>query len=424
MSDLGAPPAGTRVVVISRSVAPWHGAGGLERHVADLLTHLLARDLRVTLVTRDAGGMDLPPEFRHAHFTLHPVPYRTFPLAGRRGTTILDRATAYPVFGYRAGRVAAALAASKGADVVYGHGASAYGYALAHRGQPRATPPFVFNPHGLEEFGGIDGTYGGRGAKRLAYAPLRAVVRTCAAAADRVIATDRAIAPAIERHLGVGADRIRLVPNAVDLARTDGLAGGADGARLRAEHGIGDGETLLLSVGRIEHNKGFHVLAEALAGVRDVPWRWVLVGDGSYRATVDARLRAHGLHDRVILPGSQGDAVLHGWYEAATLFVHPTLYEGSSIVTLEAMAHRRAVLATRAGGLPDKVKPGETGWLVAPGDPGALSSALRAALARPEVLRKMGLAGRALVEAEFSWATATDRLLAVFADVIGDKRAQ
>ena len=55
------------------------------------------------------------------------VPYRTFPLAGRRGTTVLDRSTAYLWFGFRAGRVAARLAAGHGADIVHGLGASALG---------------------------------------------------------------------------------------------------------------------------------------------------------------------------------------------------------------------------------------------------------------------------------------------------------
>ena len=67
------------------------------------------------------------------------------------------------------------------------------------------------------------------------------------------------------------------------------------------------------------------------------------------------------------MAGRLEDAALHAWYEAASLFVHPTQYEGSSIVTLEAMAHRRPVVATTAGGLPDKVRDGETGWLVPPG---------------------------------------------------------
>jgi len=422
MPDHPVTPAGTRIAVLTRSVGPLHGVGGLERHVADLLQHLLERDVEVTLVTRPgvAGPGTALPEHRRLH-VMH-VPYRTFPMAGRRGTTILDRSTAYPVFGYLAGRVALALAESGRVDLVYGHGASAAGYAVAHRRRPLDTPPFVFNPHGLEEFGGVDGTFGGRPAKRIAYAPLRAVVRACARAADRVIATDRVLEPVIGRCLDVDPDRIRLVPNAVDLRRMDALAGPADGDRARRELGVSPGETVLLSVGRIEHNKGFHVLADALATMTDVPWRWVLVGGGSGRDALERQIAAAGLAGRVHIVGPQLDAALHGWYEAATLFVHPTLYEGSSIATLEAMAHGRAVVATQAGGLPDKVRPGETGWLVPPGRPEPLAAALRAALAAPMRLPRLGAAGRALVESEFSWASATDRLMAVFGELLGPRQ--
>ena len=85
----------------------------------------------------------------------------------------------------------------------------------------------------------------------------------------------------------------------------------------------------------------------------------------------------------MIFAGRAPDADLHAWYEAASLFVHPTRYEGSSLVTLEAMAHRKPIVATRAGGLPDKVRPGENGWLVEPGDADGLAQALaRGGLAR------------------------------------------
>ena len=109
---------------------------------------------------------------------------------------------------------------------------------------------------------------------------------------------------------------------------------------------------------------------------------------------------------------------LHAWYEAATLFVHPTLYEGSSLVTLEAMAHRRAVIATRAGGLPDKVVPGVSGWLVEPGDAHALAGAIRDAASDAGRRAMMGAAGRALVEREFSWRIATDKLLDVYQELL------
>ena len=415
-------PEGWRVAVLSRSVSPTHGVGGLERHVADLVRHLAGRGVQVTLITREAPGAAPPVSPGNPRVAVAHVPYLTFPFAGRRGTTVIDRSTAYPLFGYRAGRLAAALAATGQLDLVYGHGASTLGYALAHRRNPSGTPPLVFNPHGLEEFGGLDGAFAGQRAKQLGYAPLRWAVRVCARAADRVIATDRAIETAITHHLGVGPDRMRLAPNAVDLPACDRLAGPSDGAALRARHAIAPDEFVLVSVGRIERNKGFHLLPEALSTLADRPWRWVLVGDGSYRREITRRLAAHGLAGRTILAGRVDDATLHAWYEAASLFVHPSLYEGSSIVTLEAMAHRRAVVATTAGGLPDKVRPGRTGWLVPPGEPAALGRALGEALEARGRLPEMGLAGRALVDAEFSWAAVTERLVAVFAELLDEAR--
>ena len=180
---------------------------------------------------------------------------------------------------------------------------------------------------------------------------------------------------------------------------------------------------LLVSVGRLEANKGFDVLIRVLAtlanrNVMPARWKWVLVGDGSMRHTLHRAVEAAGLSARVVLQGRASVDDLHGWYEAATLFVHPTLYEGSSLVTLEAMAHRRPVVASRAGGLPDKVIPGVTGWLVPPGNEEALGGAIIKALSDPARLQSMGSAGRALVDKEFSWRAATDRLLDVYRELL------
>ncbi len=415
MRDRDAGAGGLRVAVLTRAVTPLHGVGGLERSTFDLVRHLLARGARIELFTRPAASRDA---WVHERLAFHFVPYRTFPGAGRTGTTIIDRSTAYPLFGYRLGRAAAAMAAAGEVDIVYGLGASVLGYASARRRAPGRTVPLVLNPQGLEEFGGIDGSYGGRASKRIGYEPLRRAVRYCAAAADRVIATDHALEPMLARALRVGADRLRLVPNAVDLAVCDALASSRDGDRVREQTGLGRSEVVLLSVARLERNKGLHVLAEALGSLMDLPWTWVVVGDGPFRRALEDRVTRLGLGGRTILTGRLQDGALHAWYEAASLFMHPTLYEGSSLVTLEAMAHRRPVVATTAGGLPDKVQEGRTGWLVPPADPAALARALRIALADPPRLATMGNAGRALVEAEFSWERSANRMLAVFRELL------
>src|SRR3954465_4621152 len=198
------------VAVVARSVFPLHGLGGLERSVSDLVHYLAGAGVRVTLITR-TPPRDSPPIDEPGLRTIF-VPYRTFPFAGRRGTTVLDRSTAYPLFGERAGRVAWDMVRQGTVDVVPGFGASVLGYARRRAG---SLAPLVLNPQGLEEFGATDPSRAR--LKRAAYLPLRRAVVACGAAADAVIATDRSLAPFVLRHLGVAPDRVRTIPNAIDV---------------------------------------------------------------------------------------------------------------------------------------------------------------------------------------------------------------
>ena len=410
-----------RVAVVARSVFPLHGRGGLERHVYDLVRHLADRGNQVTLITRRPAETRAASSI-HRNLTLITVPYRTFPLAGRRGTTVIDRSTAYPLFGERAGRAAWELVRDGRIDVVHGLGASVLGYA---RRRKTSVAPLVLNPQGLEEFGGTDP--GRARLKRVGYLPLRRAVVACARAADRVIATDRSLEPAVLEHLRIGRDRISLIPNAIDLEWLDAQARPEDGQRIRRRAGLNPENTVLLSVGRLEQNKGFHILAEALGalanhGALPGEWRWVIVGDGPYRATLEGAIDRAGIRSHAVLTGRAEDDELHSWYEAATVFVHPTLYEGSSLVTLEAMAHRRAVVASNAGGLPDKVRPAN-GWLVEPGRPSDLAAALSGALAQRQRLAAMGRAGREIVEREFAWPAVTDTLIDLYRHLLDVRRA-
>ena len=412
-----------RVGVIARAVRSLHGDGGLERSVYDLVRHLAMRDVDVTLITPPPttirrSGHD---PFASPRIQLRHVTYVSFPLADRRGTTIVDRSTAYPLFGWRAGRVALALARANALDVVHGFGASALGYAVGRRA---TDPPLVLNPQGLEEFGAS--AERAPGLKHLGYGPLRWAVRTCARQSAAILATDHALEPVVARHLKPTPGQMVTIPNGLDLNELDGLAGPTDGTILRRRHGIGTGETVFLSVGRLEHNKGFDLLARALAAVTDGSsaltahqWRWVIAGAGPFRAHLEALVRTLNLYTHVIFTGRVSDTDLHAWYEAATIFVHPTRYEGSSIVTLEAMAHRKPVVATRAGGLPDKVKTGVTGWLVDVEDVTALAGALQEAVAKRGELATMGLAGRRLVDTEFAWPVLADRTIALYRRLLG-----
>ena len=171
---------------------------------------------------------------------------------------------------------------------------------------------------------------------------------------------------------------------------------------------------MLLSVSRLERNKGYHILVEALAEARDAlgpNWRWILVGKGKEEERLRAQVASLGLAEHVIFAGKLTDRELHSLYEEVGLVVHPTLYEGSSLVTLEAMVHRRPVIASAAGGIPDKVFSGRNGILVPPGDVAALAKALRTALDLRQQWRPWGDEGRRIVETTFAWPIVAQRTL-------------
>ena len=409
-----------RVVITARSVFPIHGLGGLERSVYDLARHLAKNGVEVTLITRTPRA-PVSPDVVHPRVQLQFVPYRTFPLAGRRGTTVIDRSTAYPVFGLQAGALAAGMVTRGETDIVHGFGASVLGYARRRRS---LTAPLVLNPQGLEEFGATDPSRAR--LKRIAYLPLRWTVMACARQADAVIATDRALEPAVRRHLRVPDSKIVTIPNALDLQDIDAMTTPGAGPRIRAQAGVEDGDIVLLSVGRLEENKGFHLLAQALAALREHSgrlahgsWRWVIVGSGPFRSRLEALIADLRLTSHVLFAGRAPDRELHAWYEAADLFVHPTLYEGSSLVTLEAMAHRRACVVTDAGGLPDKVKTGINGWIVPAGDVTALAAAISGALEDRGRLAQMGEAGRTIVDLDFSWTSAARETIRLYHRLLG-----
>ena len=175
--------------------------------------------------------------------------------------------------------------------------------------------------------------------------------------------------------------------------------------------------------GRLEAYKGFDDVLGALAVLHDrqalpAGWLWVVVGGGGAEKALRRRIPRH-LQDRAcVWPGASTRGVLHALYARATTFVHATRYEGSSLVTLEAMAHGLPVVATRAGGIPDKVVDGDTGFLVAPGDVTGLARALREVLADPERARRMGARGRAVMEQRFSSAVLVDRTLALYDELL------
>jgi glycosyltransferase involved in cell wall biosynthesis len=158
----------------------------------------------------------------------------------------------------------------------------------------------------------------------------------------------------------------------------------------------------LLSVGRLEPQKGFDVLMRAMAIVRGrVPEaRLSLAGEGGERAMLEDLIATLGLEEHVTLLGRRED-VRQLMRDAAAL-VHPARWEGFGLVLLEAMREGLPVIATRVGAIPEVVDDGVTGWLVPPDDPEALAAAIVEFLQDPAAGAAAGEAAFARLTVRFS----------------------
>ena len=223
-------------------------------------------------------------------------------------------------------------------------------------------------------------------AQRLAHRLATQVTAVSEAVADSVVA------------LGVPRARITVIPNGVDAARFVPPAPVEEARRALGA----DASPLVGSVGCLAARKDYGTLLEALRllGDRGLAFRAALVGDGPDRDALEARATALGLAGRVRFLGERDD--IERLLPGMDVFVLSSREEGIPNALLEAMAAGRACVATAVGGTPEVLRDGETGWLVPPGEPGALADALEQALTRPGEARRRGEAACLAAREEMS----------------------
>ncbi len=168
----------------------------------------------------------------------------------------------------------------------------------------------------------------------------------------------------------------------------------------------------LLCVATLVPRKGHAVLCDALASLRDRPWRLTCAGsterDPATAAALRQRIARLGLGDRVELLGEVADTHLQQLYRQAHLFVLASFHEGYGMALAEALAHGLPVVSTRAGAIPETVPP-QAGLLVPSGDVPGLAQALEQVLSQPakyEWLREGARRARAALP---TWSQACAR---------------
>jgi glycosyltransferase involved in cell wall biosynthesis len=245
-------------------------------------------------------------------------------------------------------------------------------------------------------------------------ATMRRSWRRLLAAADAVTGCSQQVVDEAVAAYGDGlVHKARVVRNGVDLEA------------VRSAQPERRDRPYVLGIGRFVPQKGLDVLIDAFSRIADdhPELDLLLAGDGPMRAELEAQAAAGRHADRIAFLGAVPSARAFSLYAGAAAFVLASRHEPQGIVVIEAMAAGAPVVATRVGGVPETVRHGENGLLVAGDDVTAMAVGLRELLGDPNAAgRRVARAARD-VDA-YSWRQITDQYLDCYDDAMTSAAAR
>ena len=236
---------------------------------------------------------------------------------------------------------------------------------------------------------------------------------------DLLITECRASREYLVDHLDYPQDKTMTIHNGVDIA------GWPISKHARAERrkmlGLDEKDILIGSVGRLDEQKGYVYLLEAMARLRTMhPAKCVLIGQGPQAERLEGMVRNLSLEGTVRLLGEQPQSDIPAWLSAMDIFVLPSLWEGLPNALLEAMALGLPVVATRVDGIPEAVLHDSSGLLCAPKDPQALCVPIGDLIIDPSLRRILGDAAKKTVAENFTLAEMIRKYETAYRSVTGE----
>lgn len=214
---------------------------------------------------------------------------------------------------------------------------------------------------------------------------------------DLWIAASHLVADYLRRD-GIAADRIAVVHEGVSISKLDKVGQVDAHAAFCLPHNA----PIVGNVAALVPHKGQrHLVAAAAKVVREVPdARFVILGEGELRASLEHQIKHLGLERHVVLGGFRADVI--GLLKSFDLFVMSSETEGLGTSILDAMACAKPVVGTKTGGIPEAVADGDTGLLVPTHDDTALAQAIVRLLRDQSLRDRLGASGRQRVAEYFS----------------------
>jgi glycosyltransferase involved in cell wall biosynthesis len=242
--------------------------------------------------------------------------------------------------------------------------------------------------------------------------------------ADRLVLISEELVPTVIA-LGGSPDRIVVNPNGVDVQRFDPDRSGDEG---REALGLPSDAVVCGFLGTFTRWHGVSFLADRVPALAEAEprLRFVFVGDGDLKPEIEHRLLAGGAKDRVRFTGLVPPIEVPRLLAACDILLSPhlpfedgTAFFGSPTKLFEYMAAGKAIVASRLGPIARIVKDGETGVLVAPGDPREFDGAVLRLARDPAERERMGKTARRIAEANYTWTANARRALDGLIDLAG-----
>jgi glycogen(starch) synthase len=226
--------------------------------------------------------------------------------------------------------------------------------------------------------------------------------------ASQVITCSEFMRHEVVSGFNLPGDKVHVVPNGVDPAPWAPSPGG--------KRTLGTDDPLVVTWGRVQYEKGFQTLVQALPEIRlaHPGIRVVIAGRGGYLEELRALARQCGVEDAVEFPGFVPDEELRDLLHRAAAVVIPSLYEPFGIVALEALAAGAPLVAARSGGLAEVLEGTDAALLFPPGDAGALAGALRQLLGDPRAAKAQQATGHQLIAQRYTWDAIAAATLPVY----------
>ena len=380
--------------------------GGLARHVRKLSEHLVQEDVEVHVLTR--GGGRLPArEDRHG-VIVHRLQEPPFP-KDPRAFVHWVRAMNEDMLTLGQG-----LCEEFEFDLVHSHdwlvAGAAQQLARGHR------LPWLVTVHATE-YGRHQGW-----VHKYPQSHIHAAERDMVHGADHVITCSRYMRSHVASVFGLPRSKITAMQNGIDPRDLEPVADDLD--ELRGRYAEPD-ERLVLLVGRLVYEKGFHLALDALAPViaKLGGVRFLVAGTGSAEAELRRQARRLGLDRKGVFLGWVGDDMLHSLYRISDLCIVPSIYEPFGIVALEAMASGCLCVVADTGGLREVVPgDGSVGLRFPSRDTAALGAILERVLTDDEERAQMVAEAREHI-LRFDWGEVARRTQAVYAELLAPTTA-